>query len=108
MLFGMSGQVTLFSDRLKNRFDSQIEQCMENSTTQPDNEKDYGFHNFLLAPESGQAWHLPKLLENQVTSTLAGAKETVNGSPGLGMTIFTSRCIGGYRLDDLITERHLL
>lgn len=43
------GQVAFFPDRLKNRFDSQIEQRMEQSTTQPDNEKHYAFHLHLLA-----------------------------------------------------------
>jgi len=43
------GEVTLFPDGLKNRFDSQIEQRMEYSTTQPDNEKYYGFHLLLPA-----------------------------------------------------------
>ena len=43
------GQVAFFPDRLKNRFDPQIEQSMEQSTTQPDNEKHYAFHLHLLA-----------------------------------------------------------
>jgi hypothetical protein len=42
-------QVTLFPDRLKNRFDSQIEQCVKNGPTQPNNEKKYGFHLRLPA-----------------------------------------------------------
>jgi hypothetical protein len=45
------GQIAFFPDGLKNRLDSQIEQRMEYSATQPDNEKQYSFHINLLAPD---------------------------------------------------------
>ena len=43
-----SRQIAFLPHGLQDRFDPQIEQRMEKSTTQPDDEKHYCFHPFLL------------------------------------------------------------